>query len=67
MMLKGMKAMREIHSNIEGKQYHLFKLEQLLKPMGYTIGGIGIMIMVRLITKLIRTMVTISYVYPSSL
>lgn len=38
-MLKGMKAMREIHSNIEGKQYHLFKLEQLLKPMGYTIGG----------------------------
>ncbi|MFB6468042.1 YugN-like family protein [Cytobacillus sp. Hz8] len=31
--------MIEIPSKIEGKQYDLFKLEQLLKPLGYSIGG----------------------------
>jgi hypothetical protein len=31
--------MREIPSTIEGKQYDLYKLEQILKPLGYTIGG----------------------------
>ncbi|MDQ0270909.1 YugN-like family protein [Cytobacillus purgationiresistens] len=31
--------MYEIPSRIEGKQYHLFKLEQKLKPNGYSIGG----------------------------
>ncbi|MBN6889021.1 YugN-like protein [Cytobacillus horneckiae] len=31
--------MIEIPSKIEGEQYHLFKLEQKLKPIGYSIGG----------------------------
>ncbi|WP_442595820.1 YugN-like family protein [Neobacillus sp. D3-1R] len=31
--------MIEIESSIEGKKYDLFKLEQILKPLGYTIGG----------------------------
>ncbi|WP_075982739.1 YugN-like family protein [Bacillus massilinigeriensis] len=31
--------MIEIPSKIEGKQYDLYKLEQLLKPLGYAIGG----------------------------
>ncbi|MGE8207528.1 YugN-like family protein [Heyndrickxia sp. NPDC080065] len=31
--------MYEIPSKIEGKQYQLYKLEQLLKPNGYSIGG----------------------------
>jgi hypothetical protein len=31
--------MIEIPSKIEGVQYHLYKLEQQLKPIGYTIGG----------------------------
>ncbi len=31
--------MIEIESNIEGKHYSLYKLEQTLKPKGYTIGG----------------------------
>jgi YugN-like family len=29
----------ELSSTIEGKHYQLYKLEQLLKPLGYTIGG----------------------------
>lgn len=31
--------MIEISSNIVGKQYDLYKLEQKLKPIGYSIGG----------------------------
>ncbi|RLQ91102.1 YugN-like family protein [Falsibacillus albus] len=31
--------MIEIDSNIEGKHYQLYKLEQLMKPLGYDIGG----------------------------
>jgi hypothetical protein len=31
--------MIEISSTIVGKQYDLYKLEQLLKPIGYSIGG----------------------------
>jgi hypothetical protein len=31
--------MIEISSAIVGKQYDLYKLEQLLKPIGYSIGG----------------------------
>ena len=31
--------MYEIQSKIEGKQFDLYKLEQKLKPIGYTIGG----------------------------
>ncbi|MHC0038407.1 YugN-like family protein [Pseudoneobacillus sp. C159] len=31
--------MIELSSSIIGKQYDLYKLEQLLKPIGYTIGG----------------------------
>jgi len=29
----------ELSSNIEGQHYQLYKLEQLLKPLGYSIGG----------------------------
>lgn len=29
----------EIPSELEGKHFDLFKLEQMLKPLGYTIGG----------------------------
>jgi hypothetical protein len=28
-----------IHSKVEGQTFHLYKLEQLLKPLGYVIGG----------------------------
>ncbi len=28
-----------IHSKLEGQTFALFKLEEILKPMGYTIGG----------------------------
>ncbi|WP_028401376.1 YugN-like family protein [Ectobacillus panaciterrae] len=28
-----------IHSKVEGQTYQLYKLEQLLKPLGYVIGG----------------------------
>jgi hypothetical protein len=31
--------MIEIPSRLEGKTFPLYKLEQLLKPLGYTIGG----------------------------
>lgn len=31
--------MIEISSTIVGKQYDLYKLEQILKPIGYSIGG----------------------------
>jgi hypothetical protein len=31
--------MIDIPSNVEGKQFDLFKLEQKLKPIGYSIGG----------------------------
>ncbi|UQD53157.1 hypothetical protein C0971_14855 [Bacillus methanolicus] len=31
--------MYEISSRIEGKHFELYKLEQLLKPLGYSIGG----------------------------
>ena len=31
--------MKEISSQLAGKQFDLFKLEQKLKPEGYTIGG----------------------------
>ncbi|MGM0854517.1 MAG: YugN-like family protein [Bacillota bacterium] len=31
--------MIELSSNIEGRHYQLYKLEQLLKPLGYSIGG----------------------------
>lgn len=31
--------MIEIPSSIEGKSFHLYKLESTLKPMGYVIGG----------------------------
>ncbi|RDI36663.1 YugN-like family protein [Falsibacillus pallidus] len=31
--------MIELESRIEGQHYQLYKLEQLLKPLGYTIGG----------------------------
>ncbi|HLO11668.1 MAG TPA: YugN-like family protein [Pseudoneobacillus sp.] len=31
--------MIEISSKIEGKHYDLYKLEQILKPMGYSVGG----------------------------
>ncbi len=31
--------MIELSSSIEGKHYQLYKLEQLLKPLGYSIGG----------------------------
>jgi hypothetical protein len=31
--------MIEIPSKVEGKQFDLYKLEQKLKPIGYTIGG----------------------------
>jgi len=31
--------MHELHSKIEGMQFDLYKLEQKLKPIGYTIGG----------------------------
>lgn len=31
--------MIDIPSNVEGKQFDLYKLEQKLKPIGYSIGG----------------------------
>ena len=31
--------MIEIPSSVEGKQFDLYKLEQKLKPIGYSIGG----------------------------
>jgi hypothetical protein len=31
--------MIELSSKIEGQHYQLYKLEQLLKPLGYSIGG----------------------------
>jgi hypothetical protein len=31
--------MIEITSSIEGKHYDLYKLEQILKPLGYSVGG----------------------------
>jgi hypothetical protein len=31
--------MYKIPSKVEGKQYELYKLEQVLKPIGYSIGG----------------------------
>lgn len=31
--------MIELSSNVEGKQFDLYKLEQKLKPIGYSIGG----------------------------
>ena len=31
--------MYEIPTKIEGKQYSLYKLEEALKPIGYSIGG----------------------------
>jgi hypothetical protein len=31
--------MIELPSKVEGKQFDLYKLEQTLKPIGYTIGG----------------------------
>ena len=31
--------MIELPSKVEGKQFDLFKLEQKLKPIGYSIGG----------------------------
>lgn len=31
--------MIEIPSSVEGKQFDLYKLEQMLKPIGYSIGG----------------------------
>lgn len=37
---KGVRSsMYKIPSKIEGKQFQLYKLEQLLKPKGYSIGG----------------------------
>jgi hypothetical protein len=36
---KGGCMMIEIPSSVEGKQYDLYKLEQMLKPIGYSIGG----------------------------
>ncbi len=32
-------SMYEIPTKIEGKQYSLYKLEEALKPIGYSIGG----------------------------
>jgi hypothetical protein len=37
--LKGGINMIEVPSKIEGKQFDLYKLEQKLKPIGYSIGG----------------------------
>jgi hypothetical protein len=31
--------MIEIQSTIEGRKYDLYKLEQILKPLGYSVGG----------------------------
>ncbi|MBU8914493.1 YugN-like family protein [Bacillus sp. FJAT-29953] len=31
--------MKELPSKVEGKQFDLYKLEQKLKPIGYSIGG----------------------------
>lgn len=28
-----------IQSNLEGRTYALFKLEEIMKPLGYSIGG----------------------------
>ena len=28
-----------IHSNLEGRTYALYKLEEIMKPLGYSIGG----------------------------
>jgi YugN-like family len=36
---KGGCMMIEIPSSVEGKQVDLYKLEQMLKPIGYSIGG----------------------------
>jgi hypothetical protein len=36
---KGGCMMIEIPSSVEGKQFDLYKLEQMLKPIGYSIGG----------------------------
>jgi hypothetical protein len=36
---KGGHKMIELPSNVEGKQFDLYKLEQALKPIGYSIGG----------------------------
>lgn len=36
---KGAKSLIEIPSSVEGKQFDLYKLEQKLKPIGYSIGG----------------------------
>jgi YugN-like family len=36
---KAERSLIEIQSELEGKHFDLFKLEQLLKPMGYSIGG----------------------------
>lgn len=37
--LKGVLKMIEIPSTVEGKHFDLYKLEQILKPLGYSIGG----------------------------
>jgi hypothetical protein len=36
---KAVRPLIEIQSELEGKHFDLFKLEQLLKPLGYSIGG----------------------------
>jgi hypothetical protein len=38
-MEKGGVRMIELPSKLEGKQFDLYKLEQKLKPIGYSIGG----------------------------
>ena len=45
-----------IQSNLEGRTYALYKLEEIMKPLGYSIGGIGIMIKDASITKLMKKM-----------
>jgi hypothetical protein len=39
LLKKGDFAMIEIPSKLEGRQFDLYKLEQKLKPIGYSIGG----------------------------
>ena len=45
-----------IQSNLEGRTYALYKLEEIMKPLGYSIGGSGIMIKDASITKLMKKM-----------
>jgi hypothetical protein len=38
-LYKGGKNVKELSSKLEGQHYKLYKLEQVLKPLGYSIGG----------------------------